>query len=79
MYPPGPQISNRSQALSDEDELNLCPAEKQWTSGRITVDSGAADSVWPEGLMPEIHISQPVRTGCSTSGRRRSTSRRRTG
>ena len=37
MYPPGLQISNRFQALNDEDEPNLCPVKKQWTSGRITV------------------------------------------
>ena len=86
MYPPGLHISNRFQALNDEDEPNLCAVEKQWTSGKITVNSGAAESVWPEGLMPEIqtkhrlglHISQPVGTGCPTLERRRSTSRRRT-
>ena len=29
MYPPGLHISNRFQALNDEDEPNLCPVEKQ--------------------------------------------------
>ena len=60
MYPPGLQISNRFQALNDEDEPNLCPVDKQWTSGRITVDSGAAESVWPEGFMPEMQTKPSV-------------------
>ena len=60
MYPPGLHISNRFQALNDEDEPNLCLVEKQWTSGRITVDSGAAESVWPEGPMPEIQTKPSV-------------------
>ena len=59
MYPVGLQISNRFQAPK-EDEPNLCPMEKQWTSGRITVDSGADESVWPEGLMPEIQTKPSV-------------------
>ena len=50
---------NRFQALNDEDEPNLCPVEKQWT-GRITVDSGAAESVWLEGPMPEIKTKPSV-------------------
>ena len=33
-------ISNMFRALNDEDEPNLCPVEKQWTSGRITVGLG---------------------------------------
>ena len=39
--------------------------KKQRTSGKITVDSGAAESVWPEGLMPEIQTKPSVgsRTG----------------
>ena len=60
MYPPGLQLSNRFQALSDENEPNLCPVEKQRTSGKITVDSGAAESVWPEDLMPEIWTKPSV-------------------
>ena len=60
MYPPGLHISNRFQALNDEDEPNLCPVEKQWTGGKITVDSGAAESVWPAGFMPEIQIKPSV-------------------
>ena len=53
IYLPWLQISNGFQALNDEDEPNLDPVEKQWTSVRITVDSGAAESVWPGGLLPE--------------------------
>ena len=60
MYPPRLHISDRFQALNDEYEPNLCPVEKQWTGGKITVDSGAAESVWPEGLMPEIQIKPSV-------------------
>ena len=60
MYPPVLHISNRFQALNDEDELNICPVEKHWTGGKITVDSGAAESVWPEGLMPEIQTKPSV-------------------
>ena len=60
MYPPGLQISNRFQVLSDEDEPNVCPVEKQRTNGRIIVDSGEAESVWPEGLMPEIQTKPSV-------------------
>ena len=60
MYPPGLQISNRFLALRDEDEPNLCPVEKQWTGGKIIVDSGAAESVWPEGLMPVIQTKPSV-------------------
>jgi len=60
VYPPGPKISNRFHALSGEDEPNLCPVEKQCTSGRITVDSGAAESVWPEDLMPEVQTKPSV-------------------
>ena len=88
MYPPGLHISNRFQALNDGDEPNPCPVEKQWTGGKITVDSGAAESVWLEGLMLEIqtkpslgsqlHISQPMGTGRPIPERRRSTSRQRT-
>ena len=60
MYPPGLHIFDRFQALNDEDEPNLCPEEKQWTSGRITVDSDAAESVWPEGIMLEIQTKPSV-------------------
>ena len=59
-YPPGLQISNRFHALSDKDEPNLCPVEKQNANGRITVDSGAAESVWPEDLMPEVQTRPSV-------------------
>ena len=63
MHPPGMQISNRFLALSGEDEPNLCSVEKQWTSGRITVDSGAAESVWlAEDLMPEVQTKPSVRS-----------------
>ena len=39
---------------------NLCPVEKQWTGGKITVDSGAAELVWPDCLMPEIQTKPSV-------------------
>ena len=75
MYPPGLHISNRFQALNDEDEPDLCPVVKQWTGGKITVDSGAAESVWPDGLMPEIQTkpsmgSQTGVTCVAASGNR---------
>ena len=60
MYPPGLHISNRFQPLNDGDEPNLCPVEKQWTGGKITADSGAAESVWLEGLMLEIQTKPSV-------------------
>ena len=53
-------FSNRFQALNDGDAPNLCPVEKQWTGGKITVDSGGAESVWPAGLMPEIQTKPSV-------------------
>ena len=52
MNPPRLHISNRFQALNDGDELNHCPMEKQWTGGKITVDSGAAESVWIKASCP---------------------------
>ena len=58
--PPGLQLSNRFRALSDEDEPNICPVEKQSAGGRITVDSGAAESVWPEDLMPEVQTKPSI-------------------
>ena len=51
MYPPGLQISHRFKALS---------VEKQCTSGRITVDSGASESVWLDGLLPEVQTKPSV-------------------
>ena len=36
--------------------------EKQCTSGRITVDTGAAESVWPEGLMLAVQTKPSVRS-----------------
>ena len=39
---------------SDEAQLFVCPVEKETKKGKITVDSGAAESVWPEDLLPEI-------------------------
>ena len=53
MYRPGQQISNRFKALSGE-------TEKQCTKGGITLDSGAAGSVWLEGLMPEVQTKPSV-------------------
>ena len=60
MYPPGLHITIRFQALNDEDEPNFCPLEKQLMGGRITVDSGAAESEWPEGPSPEIQTKPSV-------------------
>ena len=59
-YPPGLQITNRFQALVEEDEPNICPVEKHNFSGKITVDSGAAESVWPEDLMPEVQTKPSI-------------------
>ena len=89
MYPPGLQISNRFQALNDEDESNVCPVDKQWTSGRITWTRAQLNQFGLKASCPRcrpsllwdrrlgLQKSQPVGTGCPTFERRRSTSRRR--
>ena len=62
--PPGLTLHNKYKDLEEDEledeqeeqcgELYLCPVEVSPKRGKITVDSGAAESVWPDGLLPEV-------------------------
>ena len=60
VYPPGLRTFNRFEALDDDVDQDICPVDVQEKKGRITIDSGAAESVWPEGLLPEIQTTPPT-------------------
>ena len=54
-HPPNLKISNRFEALQDiETTKEIFGVDEQPARGKITVDSGAAESVWPEDLLPEV-------------------------
>ena len=40
-----------------ENEKEIFTATENQKKGRITVDSGAAESVWPESLLPEVETA----------------------
>ena len=66
-YPPGLRIHNRFEALGGNHEQHILSVDAGCAKGKITVDSGAAESVWPEDLLPEIETrpSTGSQTGVS--------------
>ena len=47
------EVKNSFEAL-EENEKEICSVDDERKRGRITVDSGAAESVWPQDLLPEF-------------------------
>ena len=47
------EVKNSFEAL-EENEKEICSVDDERKRGRITVDSGAAESVWPQDLLPEV-------------------------
>ena len=52
-YLPGIRTHNRYQ-IFQEKELEVNGLEDNAQRGKITIDSGAAESVWPHAMLPEI-------------------------
>ena len=56
LNPPDVENKNAFEALMENEKEIFAVTENQ-KKGRITVDSGAAESVWPESLLPEVETT----------------------